>query len=193
MIRTRTRPQRLTGIVTAAVPAPWLCRALGHELDNRLVAGDGPRCSRCHEPFLFEDGRTTHTRHVLGCLLHHHTYRRVGRRAGHNEYACLRCGHPLLVAVDRDEHVAVVPFPKKIRLRCGIFGHAVHEVTARDGLTEYACGCGHSFLLAKTGLTKVHHPLVCRVSGHRVTFVQRRGGHREHRCLDCGHPFLHKD
>ena len=67
------------------------------------------------------------------------------------------------------------------------------QVTVRDGLTEYACGCGHSFLLAKDGLTHVHHPLVCRVSGHRVTFVQRRGSYREHRCLDCGHPFLYKN
>ena len=186
-------PRRLTRSAKAAAPAPRLCRVLGHELDNRLIPNGGPRCSRCDQRFLFEDGRITHTRHVLGCLLRHHTYLRIGLRAAHNEYACLRCGHPLLLAVDRDPHLNALPFRKRLRYRCGAFGHAVHEITARDGLTEYACGCGHSFLLVEEGLTHVHHPLVCRISGHRVTFVQRRGSYREHRCLDCGHPFLYKD
>lgn len=186
-------PQRLTDRRAVDARAPRLCRVLGHELDNRMVAGDGPRCSRCHQRFLFEDGRTTDTRHVLGCLLRHHTYLRIDRRAGHNEYACLRCGHPLLFSVDHDPHLAPLPFPKRLQLLCGTFGHSVHEVTVRDGLTEYACDCGHSFLLAAGGLTHVHHPLVCRVTGHRVTFVERRGNYQEHRCLDCGHPFLCKD
>ena len=184
--------QRLSSELPSTAAGAGLCRVVGHELDNRLVAVGRARCRRCHCRFLFEDGRTTHTRHVLGCLLRHHTYRRVGRRAAHNEYACIRCGHPLLVAVDRDEHVDAVLFPKRVRLRCGTFGHAVHRVTVRDGLTEYACGCGHSFLLAQDGLRRVHHPLVCRASGHRVVFVQQRGSYREHRCVRCGHPFLYR-
>jgi DNA-directed RNA polymerase subunit RPC12/RpoP len=125
-------------------------------------------------------------------LSRHHTYVRVGRRAAHNEYACIRCGHPLLLAVDRDEHADAAPFPKKIRLRCATFGHAVHQVTVRDALTEYACGCGHSFLLRQDGLRRVHHPLMCRAAGHRVVFVQQRGNYREHRCVRCGHPFLYR-
>jgi DNA-directed RNA polymerase subunit RPC12/RpoP len=178
--------------MTAAAHVYGLCRVLGHELDNRLVADDGPNCSRCQQRFLFEDGRITHTRHVLGCMRRHHTYQRIDRRAAHNEYACLRCAQPLLLAVDRDPHRNALPFPKRLQLLCGTFGHSVHRVTARDGLTEYACGCGHSFLLAQEGLTHIAHPLVCRMSGHRVTFVQRRGSYQEHRCLDCGHPFLYK-
>ncbi len=165
---------------------------LGHELDNRLVADDGPRCSRCHQRFLFEDGRITHTRHVLGCMLRHHTYLRIDRRAGHNEYACIRCGHPLLVAVDRDEHVDALLFPKRLHSDAAPSAMQSTAVTVRDGLTEYACGCGHSFLLAQDGLRRVHHPLVCRTSGHRVAFVQQRGSYREHRCVGCGHPFLYR-
>jgi DNA-directed RNA polymerase subunit RPC12/RpoP len=58
-----------------------------------------------------------------------------------------------------------------------------------EGLTEYACRCGHPFLLAARGLARVHHPLVCTASGHRVVFVERRDDYREHRCVDCGHTF----
>lgn len=150
--------QCISGSGTAAGWAARLCRVLGHEIDNREVATDGPRCRRCHEPFLFEDGRITHTRHVLGCLTRHHTYLRIDRRASHHEYACLRCGHPLLLAVDSDAHPDAVPFRKSLQLGCGTIGHSVHEVTVRDGLTEYACTCGHSFLLAEHGLTRVSHP-----------------------------------
>jgi hypothetical protein len=166
------------------------CRVLGHELDNHMVVDDGPLCRRCHEPFLFEDGRVTHTRHVLACLWRGHTYLPDARRAGHREYACTRCGHPLVLAVDADPHPVGVLVHERVRIRCGATGHTVHQVTVRCGLTEYACDCGHSFLLACTGLAKVTHPLVCLASGHRVRFVERRGVVREHRCLDCGHPFL---
>jgi DNA-directed RNA polymerase subunit RPC12/RpoP len=111
---------------------------LGHELDNRLVADDGARCRHCHQRFLFEDGHTTHTRHVLGCLLRHHTYLRIDRRAGHHEYACLRCGHPLLLAVGHDPHPDALPFPTKLKLLCGTFGTVIcmlldpshHELSA---------------------------------------------------------------
>jgi len=46
-----------------------------------------------------------------------------------------------------------------------------------------------AFLLGDAGLTRVTHPLICTVSGHRVAFVERRGSYREHRCVDCGHTF----
>jgi len=170
--------------------AAWPCALFGHEMDNRSAASEAdPRCRRCREPFLFEDGRLTHTRHVLGCFLRHHTYVRTGSRGGHNEYTCVRCGHPLLFAAGCDPYAAASRFHKRVRYRCGLFGHAVHPVTVRGGLTEYACGCGHPFLLADAGLTRVTHPLICTVSGHRVAFVERRGSYREHRCLDCGHTF----
>ena len=172
-------------------PSAWPCAIFGHEMDNRTAATDGdrPRCGRCREPFLFEHGRVTHTRHVLGCFLRHHTYVRSGARGGHHEYTCVRCGHPLLFAEERDPYTGASRFHKKVRYLCGLFGHDVHAVTLRAGLTEYACDCGHSFLLADAGLTRVTHPLICTLSGHRVAFVERRGSYREHRCLDCGHTF----
>jgi DNA-directed RNA polymerase subunit RPC12/RpoP len=145
-------------------------------MDNRILASAGsqPRCSRCREPFLFEDGRVTHTRHVLGCLLRHHTYIRTGVRHGHNEYTCLRCGHPLLFEAARDPYAKRAMFAKKVRYLCNLFGHAVQAVGERQGLTEYACGCGHSFLRAERSLRRVTHPLVCAVAGHRVVFVEAR-------------------
>lgn len=169
---------------------PNPCRVLGHEVDNRLDGDGGPRCRHCHEPFLLEDGSITHTRHVLGCLWRGHTYLRVDRRADHHEYCCIRCGHPLLLPVAADPHPAAALVGKRLRLRCGTTRHAVHQVSVRCGFSEYACGCGHSFLLPMTGLAHVSHPLVCRVTGHRLRFVERRGVVHEHRCLDCGHPFL---
>jgi DNA-directed RNA polymerase subunit RPC12/RpoP len=169
---------------------PVSCAIVGHEIDNRTVAADSrPRCRRCRQPFLFEDGRITHTRHVLVCFFRHHTYVRTDGRAGHHEYTCVRCGHPLLLAADRDPNEPSGPFHKRVRYLCGLFGHAVHEVTVRGGYIEYACDCGHTFLLTEEGLSRVTHPLVCRVSGHRVAFVERRGHYLEHRCLDCGHTF----
>lgn len=116
---------------------PVSCAIVGHEIDNRTVAPDGhPRCRRCRQPFLFEDGRITHTRHVLACFFRHHTYVRTDGRAGHTEYTCVRCGHPLLLAADRDPNETSAPFHKRVRYRCGLFGHAVHEVTARGEYIE---------------------------------------------------------
>jgi DNA-directed RNA polymerase subunit RPC12/RpoP len=176
---------------TARALARWACALLGHELDNRtLSSGEAdPRCARCQEPFLHEDGRLTHTRHVLGCFLRHHTYVPTGAREGHNEYTCLRCGHPLLFEVDGDPYARAAVFAKKVRYLCGLLGHRVHTVGDRQGWTEYACGCGHSFLRAGRGLSRVTHPLRCTASGHRVAFVERRDDYREHRCVDCGHTF----
>jgi DNA-directed RNA polymerase subunit RPC12/RpoP len=159
-------------------------------MDNRTLAADGrPRCARCRGRFLDEDGSVTHTRHVFGCFLRHHTYVRTGVRDGHNEYTCVRCGHPLLFEHGHDPYADAARFDKRVRYLCSLFGHAVHVVGQRHGMTEYACRCGHSFLSAPRGLTRVTHPLVCTLSGHRVTFVERREDYREYRCRDCGHTF----
>ena len=180
-----------TGTETGTGTAGWACALFGHEMDNRTLAGDAahPRCRRCRQRFLHEDGSVTRTRHVLGCFLRHHTYVRTGLRDGHHEYTCVRCGHPLLFEVGRDPYAQESLFRKKVRYLCGLLGHDVHTVGARHGLTEYACGCGHSFLLAAPGLARVTHPLVCTLTGHRVRFVERRDAYREHRCVDCGHTF----
>jgi len=84
-------------------------------------------------------------------------------------------------------------FRKFVRHRCGWFGHVVHEVTERCGLTEYACHCGHSFLLQAKGLTRVRHPLLCVMTGHRIRLLARRNEQLEFRCRDCGHPFCLAD
>lgn len=169
----------------------WTCAILGHEMDNRTLssAGGSLLCRHCHEPFLRQDGGLTHTRHVLGCFLRHHTYVRTGERNRHHEYTCLRCGHPLLFAAPDDPYTHAGRFRKKVRYLCGLFGHAVHIVGERHRLTEYACACGHPFLLSARGLSRVTHPLRCTLSGHRVAFLERREGYREHRCVDCGHTF----
>jgi hypothetical protein len=33
---------------------------------------------------------------------------------------------------------------------CGLLGHRVQQVAVRDGFVEYACHCGHSFLIRGT-------------------------------------------
>ena len=102
----------------------------------------------------------------------------------------------------RPAHAIVLPAPshlergrfsRKVRYRCGLFGHHVHQVTERDGFTEYTCFCGHSFLKTGQVARKVRHPLVCFFTAHRIRFVVRRGGFAEYVCRDCGHPFCFAD
>ena len=169
----------------------WTCAVVGHAVDNRrFAAARGPRrCVCCRRTSLPLDGRTIRVRHTLTCFLGRHDYRRTGARHGHDEYVCVRCGHPLLFASEANPYGAAAAFRKKVRYLCGVTGHAVHVVCARHGFTEYACGCGHSFLLARPGLRRVWHPARCVAGGHRVRLVERRAGHDEFRCRDCGHPF----
>jgi hypothetical protein len=110
-------------------------------------------------------------------------------RDGHHEYACVKCGHPLLFRANRDPYAQSVQFDKKVRYLCGLFGHRVHRVTQRDGFVEYACHCGHTFLKPDAGLSVVRHPFLCVASGHRVRHVTSRAGYGEYVCRDCGHPF----
>jgi hypothetical protein len=102
---------------------------------------------------------------------------------------CQQGGHPLLFAVDSDPYQAAGRFNKKVRYLCNLFGHRAHVVTERAGLTEYACGCGHTFLREARDLSRVTHPPICTLLGHFVRFVERRGGYSEHACLNCGHTF----
>ena len=80
-------------------------------------------------------------------------------------------------------------FNKKVRYLCGLFGHRVHHVTDRNGFSEYACHCGHTFLKAQGHMSHITHPLICVASGHRIRYVESRGGWAEYVCRDCGHPF----
>lgn len=174
----------------------WLsCRVWGHAVDNRAFRRfdhRGRQC-RCGTPYLGEDGTLTRVRHTLSCFLRHHTYVRLVDRHGHHEYVCVRCGHPLVFPAASDPFAERAIFAKKVRYRCGLFGHQVRHVTDRDGFAEYTCFCGHSFLKPKRVPGRIRHPLICFFTAHRIRFVARRGGYAEYVCRDCGHPFCFAD
>ena len=145
----KSRGRRRARVATLA------CSVLGHEMDNRTLAGDGarPRCARCDQPFLHEDGRVTHTRHVLGCFLRHHTYVRSGVRDGHNEYTCVRCGHPLLFEAEHDPYAGAGLFHKKVRYLCGLL-----DTTS----TPSASATGSPNMPAAAGIRSCCPPGGCR-------------------------------
>jgi DNA-directed RNA polymerase subunit RPC12/RpoP len=168
------------------------CRIWGHAVHNDVFVKHGRACTRCGQPLLGDDAATVRIGHTLSCFLRHHTYEEVIRRHGHTEYACVRCGHPLLFRSDGDPHAGGGIFTKKVRYLCGLFGHRVHAVTERGGGTEYACGCGHTFVHQPGDQDVVRHPMACVLLGHWVSFVGARGGWSEYACRTCGHPFLFK-
>lgn len=171
------------------------CTLWGHVVDNevfRLTRGGTRRC-RCGAAYLREDGSTTHVRHTLSCFLRHHTYVRLTDRDGVHEYVCVRCGHPLVYAAEADPFAHRELFGKKVRYACGLFGHRVRAVASRNGYTEYACHCGHSFLKPGGDARLIRHPLVCFFTAHRIRFLTRRCGFAEYVCTDCGHPFCFTD
>ena len=171
------------------------CALWGHVVDNGVFADarDRSRRCRCGQHYLAEDGSRTHVRHTLSCFLRHHTYVRLADRDGVHEYVCIRCGHPLVFPSGADPFAQRERFTKKVRYLCGLLGHRVRKVVERNGLTEFACHCGHSFLKNEAQMRKVRHPLVCFFTAHRVRFLTRRSGHAEYICDDCGHPFCFAD
>ena len=170
--------------------ARLLCAIWGHAVDNAVFARDGRGCTRCGGRILGDDDGSVRIGHTLSCFLRHHTYVEVTRRHGHTEYACVRCGHPLLFRTSADPYDGLAGFAKRVRYRCGLFGHHVHAVTERDGGTEYACHCGHTFVHQPRRQDVVRHPLACVLLGHWVSYVVRRRGFSEYACRTCGHPFL---
>ena len=172
------------------MPGGFWCAMWGHAVDNEAFSRQGRSCTRCGTALLDDDGATVRIGHTLSCFLRHHTYREVTRRDRHTEYACVRCGHPLLFRSDADPYDGRVNFRKKVRYLCGLFGHHVHAVTDRGGGTEYACRCGHSFVHQPQRRDVVRHPLSCVLLGHWVSLVATRSGFSEYACRTCGHPFL---
>ncbi len=168
-----------------------ICRVLGHRVINRRFDEGRGRVlfCPCGEPLLRKDGAVVHVRHDLCCFLGGHSYTKTGERDGHCEYICNRCGHPLLFEQKTSPYAKRQYFHKGVRHRCNLVGHRVHIASERCGLTEYVCHCGHSFLLKAKEKTKVRHPLVCVLTGHRINLLTLRNGHLEFRCRDCGHPF----
>jgi hypothetical protein len=178
---------------TAPPQLSIICALWGHSVDNRAFRQGCPGCIRCGAAVLTADRRGIRIGHTLSCFLRHHTYERVGSRDGHNEYACVYCGHPLLFRVDQDPYVEKAGFTKRVRYLCGLLGHRVHEVARRSGGVEYACGCGHSFVQRRNGERRITHPLKCFFLGHWVHRIESRGRYGEYACRTCGHPFLFAD
>jgi hypothetical protein len=102
---------------------------------------------------------------------------------------CLRCGHPLLFEAARDPFAGRPLFAKKVRYLCGLLGHRVRLVVARNGFCEYACACGHTFLRNTDQEQRISHPVICVVAGHFLRYVTSRCGYAEYVCRNCGHPF----
>ena len=165
------------------------CLLFGHAVDNHLFAGQATRRCGCGERILSPRGDETRVRHTLSCFFGGHHYVPIGERDGHREYVCFPCGHPLLFREECDPYAGRTQFTKRVRYLCNLLGHRVHKVSDRGGHSEYACGCGHSFLIPARQAAVVWHPAVCVFAGHFVSFVGRRAGYEEFRCRNCGHTF----
>jgi hypothetical protein len=173
---------------------PWnreslSCAVLGHYVDNHQLSRVRDRRCRCGAAYLSRDGALTRVRHTLSCFLGTHAYTKLAERDGCREYVCVQCGHPLVYRTDADPYRDAGEFRKKVRYLCGLFGHRALVVARRQGLVEHACHCGHSFLMSEQHDRKIHHPLVCVLSGHYVRYVTSREGFDEFICVNCGHPF----
>src|SRR5688572_18510193 len=95
------------------------CALWGHRVDHQLWhPASGERLCRCGDVFLKEDATESRIGHVLRCFFRGHWYRRLATRQGHNEYACFRCGHPLLIERTSDTYPAEGVFRKKVSYRC---------------------------------------------------------------------------
>lgn len=171
-----------------------ICFLFGHRSSNLKFGGapsDSNQCS-CGLPILPESRAETRIRHIPSCFLLGHNFTKIGERNGHYEYGCHSCGHPLLIEMERNSYQNLDSLHKKRpRYVCGFFGHKVHQVIERNGYTEYACDCGHSFLKAQKDMVEVKHPLICLFAGHFVRFVERRGNNPEYLCRNCGHTFYY--
>ncbi|MGH9875855.1 MAG: hypothetical protein ACRD9S_25665 [Pyrinomonadaceae bacterium] len=169
------------------------CMLFGHSVDHTNIAGDAHTpCARCGSAILDQGNTVSHVSHTLSCFFGRHHYVHVASRTGHHEYVCERCGHPLLFECARDPYARQRKFEKRVAYACGLLGHRVHVVAARLKATEYACGCGHSFVKAETGMTVIRHPLACVMLGHIVKVNEIRGEWAEYVCRRCGHPFCFK-
>jgi hypothetical protein len=125
-----------------------VCAAFGHDVDGISWDRNGACCRRCAAPFLFVAQYETRISHTVSCFLCGHTYHPIGVREGHNEYVCVRCGHPLLFFVASDTYRESLSFTKRVRYLCNLFGHKVHQVTTRHNRTESGAISGGSAIAA---------------------------------------------
>ena len=82
-------------------------------------------------------------------------------------------------------------FMKRPRYWCSVFGHRVSAIGERNGLTEYVCACGHSFMKQRRALKRIKHPVTCTLLGHFVRHLDNRLGYSEYVCGICGHTFFY--
>jgi DNA-directed RNA polymerase subunit RPC12/RpoP len=158
------------------------CFLMGHQAANR--------CD-CRTHAFAEDGTLRHIRHVLSCFLGGHCFTWLVSREAHHEYVCHSCGHQLLLKIDQPKVVGMSLW-RRPRYFCSLFGHRVRRIGNRLGLSEYVCGCGHSFMKRQANLKKIKHPLTCTLLGHFVRFLVRRDGYAEYLCQVCGHTFCYR-
>lgn len=168
-----------------------LCAMFGHKVNNHVfqTSNDSHRQCACGVEFLQQNKRETRISHTVSCFLFGHDYKRMCARDGHIEFVCEQCGHPLLFEAAQSTYAGQNAFHKKVRYLCNLFGHRVHTVTERDGFTEYACGCGHTFLKRERDRSFIKHPPVCLFAGHFVSYVTSRANYAEFLCRNCGHTF----
>src|SRR5262245_48247941 len=90
------------------------CLFFGHKVSNVGFAAThcAKHCS-CGTRFL-ERREETRVSHTVSCFLFGHRYIRMAQRAGHNEYVCRQCGHPLLFVAGRDPYSSQTTFKKKV-------------------------------------------------------------------------------
>jgi hypothetical protein len=173
------------------------CAVWGHHVDNHVFkqSGSTHRRCRCGAHYLGEDLSVTRVRHTLSCFLGQHHYEKLTDRDECHEYVCAQCGHTLLFKAADDPYATAATFKKKVRYLCGLFGHRATFVTTRNGLQEYACFCGHSFLstfdlrASADRTATIRHPMICVLFGHFIHYLTSRGGYAEYVCRHCGHPF----
>jgi len=158
------------------------CFLMGHQAANR--------CG-CRTHAFAEDGTLRHIRHVLSCFVGGHHFTWLVSRHSHHEYVCHSCGHQLLLEIDQPKVVGMSLW-RRPRYWCSLFGHRVRRIGNRLGLSEYVCGCGHSFMKRQATLKEIKHPLTCTLLGHFVRFLGRRDGYSEYLCEICGHTFCYR-
>lgn len=122
------------------------CFLFGHDVSSQTLHRHNKSCS-CGETVLHEGNSETHVRHNLRCFFGGHQYTKTGIRNGHAEFVCEDCGHPLLFKINDEKYGSFDEFHKSVSYGCIFRGHRLHLVAERQRLFEYACNCGHSFLL----------------------------------------------
>lgn len=179
---------RKSNTTTSQLIIKAACFLFGHDVSAHSLQHHHNSCS-CGKAVLHEGNSEIHVRHNLKCFFGGHQYIKAGVRDGHAEFVCEDCGHPLLFRINNEKYGSHDNFHKSVSFGCIIRGHRLHVVAERQDLFEYACECGHSFLLGEANRQRFWHPLICFFAGHFIRLQEGREEMLEFRCRNCGHPF----